>query len=74
MTAQAVWKSEDTVKQIETMQHEVRDLLGHRAPSEPQRDLPSADELRRLAGYGAPDSSPALGARSTKAGSETGAP
>ena len=53
MTAQAVWKSEDTVKQLETMQSEMRDLLGHRAPvGEPARNIPSADELRRLAGYG----------------------
>jgi len=53
MTAQAVWKSEDTVKQLETMQSEMRDLLGHRAPvGEPARNIPSADELRRIAGYG----------------------
>ena len=53
MTAQAVWKAEDTMKQIDTMQSEMRDLLGHREPAgEPARNIPSADELRRIAGYG----------------------
>ena len=59
MTAQAVWKSEDTVKQLDTMQSEMRDMLGHRAPhGEPARNVPSPDELRVLAGYGPADPSP----------------
>lgn len=62
MTAQAVWKSEDTVKQLETMQREMRDLIGHREPTgEPARHVPTADELRVLAGYGpSPDARPNL--------------
>lgn len=51
MTAQAVWKSEDTVKQLETMQREMADMIGRRAPAEPKRELPTQEELKRLAGY-----------------------
>lgn len=52
MTAQAVWKSEDTVKQLDTMQSEMRDLIGRREPQgEPARNVPSPEELKRLAGY-----------------------